>query len=164
MNEYDDKLVDFIKQNSINAEHLVFQTSCHSVEEAAASANTSVDNFVKNVCIINETNNELIVCIVPGTKRLDIKKLALLIGTKKLRFATTEEILSKTGYPMGGTPSFGYSARFFIDNEVLTKEIVYSGGGSQNSLTKISPLEMICPFGHHSLKAVVSLGPKGKVV
>ncbi len=143
MNEYDQKLVEFIKSNGINAEHLVFQTSCHSVEEAAVSANANVDQFVKNVCIINETTNELIVCIVPGPKRLDIKKLALLVGTKKLRFATADEILGNTGYPMGGTPSFGYSAKFFIDSEVLTKEIVYSGGGSPIALTKVSPLEMI---------------------
>jgi prolyl-tRNA editing enzyme YbaK/EbsC (Cys-tRNA(Pro) deacylase) len=143
MNEYEQKLVEFIKRNSVNAEHLVFQTSCHSVEEAAISAHAKPEDFVKNVCIINETNNELIVCIVPGTKKLDVKKLTTLIGTKKLRFATAEEILQKTGYPMGGTPSLGYSAKFFIDNEVLTKEVVYSGGGSQNSLTKISPQEMI---------------------
>lgn len=145
MNEYE-KLVDFIGQNNINAEHLIFQTSCHSVEEAALSANATPDQFVKNVCIINEANgNELIVCIVPGNKRLDMKKLAVIIGVpiKKLRFAISDEILQKTGYPMGGTPSFGYPARFFIDNGVLTKTIVYSGGGSQNALTKISPLEII---------------------
>ena len=67
----------------------------------------------------------------------------MLAGTRKLRMANANEILEKTNYPMGGTPSFGYNAKFFIDNEVLTKQVVYSGGGSQNSLTKISPSEMI---------------------
>ena len=143
MNEYEQKLLEFIKQNNVKAEHLVFETSCHSVEEAAASANAKPEDFVKNVCVINESNNELIVCIVPGHKRLDLKKLAALVGSKKLRLANANEILEKTGYPMGGTPSFGYSARFFIDNEVFTKEIVYSGGGSQNALTKTSPNEIV---------------------
>ncbi len=143
MNSYEQKLNEFIKKNNIQAEQLIFKTSCHSVEEAAASANASAEEFVKNVCIINELNNELIVCIVPGNKRLDMKKLAELIGTKKLRFATPEEILEKTGYPMGGTPSLGYLARFFIDNAVLAKGTVYSGGGSQNALTRISPLEIL---------------------
>ncbi|MFH1785752.1 MAG: YbaK/EbsC family protein [Candidatus Micrarchaeota archaeon] len=143
MNEYESKLVNYITNNNITAEHLVFQTSCHSVEEAAASANATPEDFVKNVCIINETDNSLIVCIVPGHKKLDLKKLALKIETKKLRFANAEEILQKTGYPMGGTPSFGYAAIFFIDTSVMTKTIVYSGGGSQNALTKIAPLEII---------------------
>ena len=143
MTEYEQKLVDFINKNKIRAEHLIFETSCHSVEEAAASANAKPEDFVKNVCVMNESNGELIVAIVPGHKRLDLKKLAALVGSKKLRLANAQEILEKTGYPMGGTPSFGYTARFFIDNEVFTKNIVYSGGGSQNSLTKISPLEII---------------------
>ncbi len=143
MNQYDQKLVDFIKKNNIKVEHLIFETSCHSVEEAAASANAKPEDFVKNVCIINEVKDELIVCIVPGNKRLDMKKLAALVGTKKLRMANADEILEKTGYPMGGTPSFSYSANFFIDNEVFVKQVVYSGGGSQNSLTKVSPSEMI---------------------
>ena len=93
MNNYEKKLVEFIHKNHINAEHLVFQTSCHSVEEAASSANASPEDFVKNVCIINETDNFLIVCIIPGHKKLDLKKLAAKVGTKKLRFATAEEIL-----------------------------------------------------------------------
>ena len=143
MNQYEQRLAEFIKNNQINAQHLIFETSCHSVEEAAASANAKPEDFVKNVCVINELNNQLIVAIVPGNKRLDMKKLAILIGSKKIRLAKADEIIEKTGYPMGGTPSFGYSAKFFIDNEVLTKEMVYSGGGSQNALTKVSPSEII---------------------
>ena len=143
MNQYEQKLLEFISKNKIKAEHLVFQTSCHSVEEAAVSANAKPEDFVKNVCVMNESNGEFIVAIVPGHKRLDLKKLAALVGSKKLRLANAQEILEKTGYPMGGTPSFGYNARFFIDDESFAKEIVYSGGGSQNALTKVSPLEMI---------------------
>ncbi|MEW6035945.1 MAG: YbaK/EbsC family protein [Candidatus Micrarchaeota archaeon] len=143
MDGYEAKMVRFIADNRIKAEHLVFETSCHSVEEAADSANAKPQDFVKNVCIIDETTDELVVAIVPGHKRLDTKKLTPLIGTRRFRFATAQEILEKTGYPMGGTPSFGYKARFFIDSEVLAKDVVYSGGGSQNSLTKISPSEML---------------------
>lgn len=39
MDQYERKLMEFINKNKIQAEHLIFQTSCHSVEEAAASAN-----------------------------------------------------------------------------------------------------------------------------
>jgi prolyl-tRNA editing enzyme YbaK/EbsC (Cys-tRNA(Pro) deacylase) len=119
MNEYETKLSEFITQNRIDAKHLIFTTSCHSVQEAAVSANAKPEDFVKNVCVINETNNSLIVSIIPGTGKLDLKKLAVLVGTKKLKLANPNEILEKTGYPVGGTPSFGYSARFFIDNSVF---------------------------------------------
>mgnify|MGYP001565080879 CR=1 FL=1 len=143
MNEYNQKLIDYIKVNNVQAEHLVFQTSCHSVQEAAVTANAKVEDFVKNVCVINEESGKLIVCIIGGNKKLDLRKLADILRTRKLRLARSDEVLEKTGYPAGGTPSFGYWTTFFIDKEVLEKEIVYSGGGSTNALTKISPKEII---------------------
>lgn len=141
MNPYEEKLFTFISSNKIQAELLVFQTSCHSVEEAATSAKASIDQFIKNICTIDETDN-LIVSIIPGASKLDLKKVSTLVGSK-VRFAKFDEILAKSGYPAGGTPSFGYSARFFIDRAVLEKEIVYSGGGSTNALTKVCPKEVM---------------------
>ncbi len=141
MNQYEQKLAVFISTNKINAEFLVFETSCHSVKEAAASANASPDDFVKNICTI-DANSELIVSIIPGKAKLDLKKVSALVGSK-VRFATSDEILAKTGYPAGGTPSFGYPARFFIDPAALVKPMVYSGGGSPNALTKVTPTEII---------------------
>ena len=61
---------------------------------------------------------------------------------KKRREKHLEEILKKTGYPCGGTPSFGYNAEFLIDPKVMEKEIVYTGGGSENSLVKILTKEL----------------------
>ena len=39
-------------------------------------------------------------------------------------------------------PSFGYNAIFLIDPKVMEVEKIYSGGGSTNSLVKISPQEL----------------------
>ncbi|MBI5223807.1 YbaK/EbsC family protein [Candidatus Micrarchaeota archaeon] len=141
MNEYELKLSNFINSTNVQAQLLVFQTSCHSVAEAAASANASADDFVKNICTIDESGN-LVVSIIPGVSKLDLKKVSAIVGSK-VRFARPDEILAKTGYPAGGTPSFGYSALFLIDPLVLQKEIVYSGGGSQTALTRVAPKEIL---------------------
>lgn len=51
---------------------------------------------------------------------------------------TPEEILKNTGYHCGEVPSFGYEGIFFIDSKGMEREDVYTGGGSSNSLVKIS--------------------------
>lgn len=135
--DYSQKLQSFIDTHSIDASLLVFSTSCHSVSEAAQSANASVDEFVKNICTIDEGKN-LVVSIIRGKDKLDLKKVSQIVGSK-VRFADSDEILEKTGYPAGGTPSFGYPALFLIDPLVMKKSMVYSGGGSQNALTKFDP-------------------------
>ncbi len=141
MNPYEEKLKQLIKENGIRAEHLSFQQSCHSVEEAAKAANAPVSAFVKNICMIDAQGN-LIVAIVKGEDRASTSRVAAALGIERPRTATPDEILEKTGYPCGGTPSFGYPAKFLIDEKVMEMGEVYSGGGSENSLTRLSAAEM----------------------
>jgi len=141
MNEYEEKLKQYIRQQRIKAEHLSFTHSCHSVEEAAQTANANSDDFVKNICLIDGDNN-LIVAIVKGEDRVSTTNVGKALNIETPRIARPEEILIKTGYPCGGTPSFGYGAIFLIDPRVMEKEVVYSGGGSENSLVKIASVEL----------------------
>jgi Cys-tRNA(Pro)/Cys-tRNA(Cys) deacylase len=141
MDYYEDKLREYMTDKSIEAEHLSFSQSCHSVNDAAKAAGAPVDDFVKNICLIDVKGNP-IVAIVMGEDRVSMTKVGNVLGLDKPRTMTPEEILEKTGYPCGGTPSFGYEAIFLIDEKVMAKGFVYTGGGSQNSLVKISPKEM----------------------
>lgn len=141
MDEFESKLSTFIHSKEIPAAHLFFQDSCHSVEEAAKAANTSADNFVKNICLI-DSDNRLIVAIVKGRDRASTSKIGRSLDIEQPRTATPEEIIEKTGYPCGGVPSFGYEARFLIDSRVMEMESVYTGGGSEHSLVKITPMAL----------------------
>jgi len=130
MNEFEEKIKKFIQDNNIEAEHLSFKQSCHSVEEAARAANVTREDFIKNICLIDSQGN-LIVAIVKGEDKASMKRVAKALNIEKPRLATPEEILEKTGYPCGGVSSFGYQAKFLIDPRVMEKEIVYTGGGSE---------------------------------
>ena len=141
MNEFEEKIKKFIQDNNIEAEHLSFKQSCHSVEEAARAANITREDFIKNICLIDSQGN-LIVAIVKGEDKASMKRVAKALNIEKPRLATPEEILEKTGYPCGGVSSFGYQAKFLIDPRVMEKEIVYTGGGSETSLIKIPTKEL----------------------
>ncbi len=147
MNPYEEKLKGYMRMHAINGEHLVFQQSCHSVKEAALAVNGKEDEFVKNICMVGQ-NGELIVAIVKGEDRASTTNVAKVLGlSERPRTATPDEILEKTGYPCGGTPSFGYHALFLVDERVMEKEIVYSGGGSETSLVKIATKELVLANG-----------------
>jgi Cys-tRNA(Pro)/Cys-tRNA(Cys) deacylase len=142
MNDYEEKLKRFIEENRIRAEHLSFKESCHSVAEAAEAVRAPVQEFVKNICMIDSHGN-LIVAIVKGEDRASTSRVAKALDIEPPRIANADEILSKTGYPVGGTPSFGYSAKFLVDPRVMEKELVYSGGGSETSLVRIASVELL---------------------
>ena len=141
MNQYEEKLKKFLHENNIQGEHLIFNQSCHTVEEAAKAVNANPDDCVKNICLI-DSKGQLIVAIVKGEDRVSTKRVGKILNIERPRIATPEEILEKTGYPCGGTPSFGYHAIFLIDPKVMEKDIVYTSGGSENSLLKINTKDL----------------------
>ena len=90
-----------------------------------------------------DSNDQLIVAIVKGEDNASTSRVAKALTIERPRLATPEEILQKTGYPCGGTPSFGFDAIFLIDPRVMEKETIYTGGGSEQSLVKINTSELL---------------------
>ncbi len=61
-------------------------------KEAVATVNGSIEDFVKNICMIN-SNGQLIVAIVKGEDRVSTKRVAKALKIEILKVATPEEIL-----------------------------------------------------------------------
>ena len=141
MNQYEYRLEEFLHKNNVQAEHLRFDYSCHSVEDAAKAANASAQDIVKNICLVTPENG-LVVAIVKGEDRASTKRVRKALNDVEVRTATPEEILEKTGYPCGGVPSFGFLATFLIDPKVMERDLIYTGGGSEFSLVKIAAKEL----------------------
>jgi len=139
---FEDSLRHYMRQHQIQATHLSFDVPCHSVAEAAAAVRAAHTDFVKNICMIGE-DGRLIVAIVKGEDRASSKRVGQALGIAPPRLAAPDEIEALSGYPCGGTPSFGYSAVFLVDPLVLENEVVYTGGGSETSLVRIAPQELL---------------------
>ncbi len=142
MNIYEQQMSTYLQEQHIQAEHLLFDQPCHSVAEAALAVDASPQELVKNICLL-DSDGQLITAIVKGEDRVSISRIAKTLQREALRLATPAEILEKTGYPCGGTPSFGYRAMFLVDSKVVEREIVFTGGGSETSLIKIRTEELV---------------------
>jgi len=132
-----------IARNGWQVEHLTFDQSTHSVAEAVAVLGVTAQDLVKNICLITP-DDRLVVAIVRGEDRVSPALVAEALGLEgKPRLASAEEILARTGYPMGGTPSFGFDALFVMDEHAFEKPVVYTGGGSPSALARANPYELL---------------------
>ena len=139
---YERKLRQAVRELGIRCNHLVFEESCASVTEAAAAAGAGPDEFIKSVCLKGK-DGSLLVAIVHGPDRIDLDKVGKVLGVRRPRLAGPAWAEEKSGYPAGGTPPFGFEARFIIDCKVLSFEEVYCGGGSRRSLLRIRPASIL---------------------
>jgi len=139
---YHNKVNQWLESYDIKFKHMIFDKSCHSVEEAVISSGEPIEFIVKSICMIDDNNN-LIVAIVSGNDRASTSRVVKALNIDKPRVAHLNEVLEKTGFPAGGVPSFSYNAIFVVDSKVSEKEYVLTGGGSEFSLIKIRVLDLI---------------------
>jgi prolyl-tRNA editing enzyme YbaK/EbsC (Cys-tRNA(Pro) deacylase) len=142
MREYEEKLKRIIEEHGIDAEHLSFDKYCRTVAEAARAVGAEPEVFVKSICMV-DGDGGVIVAIVKGEDRTSTSRVARALGIERARVASPDEILGLTGFPVGGTPGFGFDARFLVDPRVLEKERVYLGGGSECALVNMPTRELV---------------------
>jgi len=137
MNEYEEKLKAYIRRHNIGGEHLSFKQSCHTVKEAARAADADIEDFVKNICMI-DAQGSFIVAIVKGEDRASTSRVGKALGIDRPRIAEPEEILEKTGYPCGGVPP-GWTVITYEEKLVKLEDYLEEQGYS----TTVLEVEMI---------------------
>lgn len=63
--------------------------------------------MTKNL-IAKTSEGEYVLVIIPGDKRVDLGRLAKVIGVINVKLASPKEAEEVSGYPPGGTPSVGF--------------------------------------------------------
>src|SRR6266487_4622305 len=114
MDSYEEKLRTFIREHAIQAEHLFFDQSCHSVAEAARVVNASPEEIVKSICLVDAGGSAIIV-ILKGEDRVSISRVAGARAIKPPRLATARGRLGRSGCPCGGTRSGYEKATYRIE-------------------------------------------------
>jgi Cys-tRNA(Pro)/Cys-tRNA(Cys) deacylase len=140
--EYELKLLAVAAELGVECEHLVYDGSCASVGEAAKTAGARSVEIIKSVCL-RAKDGTLVVAVVRGPDRIDLDKVGRILGIRRPRLAAPEWAEGKSGYPAGGTPPFGFDARFVVDRDVLDLEEAYCGGGSRRSLLRLCPGDIL---------------------
>ena len=86
--------------------------------------------------MIFKVDDKYVQCIVPAHKIVDAKKIKKLLGVKKVKLASAEEVLRVTDCEIGSVPPFGnlFNLPVYCDPE-LAEEIDFNAGLHDTSIT-----------------------------
>jgi Ala-tRNA(Pro) deacylase len=113
-------------------EHAPVRTS----EEAARVRGTRLEQGAK--ALVVRADECFVHCVLPASRRADNAALRGLVGTRKLRFATREELLALTGCEPGAVPPFGnlFGLPVLLDEALCANEhVVFNAGSPSTSIT-----------------------------
>ena len=109
----------------------------------AAALKVSEAETVKSLVLVTK-EKQMVVLVLPGDKKVDWKKAAAGIGTKKVAFAKPEEVLEKVGCEVGCVPPFGQLTELpiFMDPDIAKKEHVYFNPGVHHKSYKVKSWDL----------------------
>lgn len=132
--------MDAVPDLDIDIHH--FPEGTKTAEDAAAAIGVHTSAIVKSLVfvLVTQWEEEPIVALVPGDRRLDTDKLANFVGADICRRATLDEVKEATGYTAGGTPPFGHTQelRVFADRDLKRNDPVWAAGGTPSTVFPIS--------------------------
>ena len=149
---YEEKLKAFMKEKGIDGEHLTFSRSCHSVAEAAAAAGVTPEDFVKSICMV-DGEGRLIVGIVKGEDRASTSRGGESPEGERGPDGYARGSLWKDGIPLWRHAFLWLSLRVFESIRRSWRWSLFTWeGGSESSLVKIKPSEIIKGNGGEVLR------------
>lgn len=136
-------LKQFLDNHKVWHQFVIKSETIHTVD-AANVTGIELHKVTKNLVSITDTG-EYILLIVPGDSKVNLKKVAKILGVKKVKLVPFSDAENISGYPPGGTPSIGHKTqmRAIIEKKLMDFETVYCGGGSRDKLLEIRVQDII---------------------
>jgi len=131
------KVIEFLESKGIpfeKLEHIPVTTS----DAASGARGSRLAQGAK--ALIVKADEQYYHLIISAAERIDNKKLRKILGTRRVRFANSEELQKLTGCQPGAVPPFGnlFGLPVFMDNALLNEEIVYFNCGSHTVSLRMS--------------------------
>jgi prolyl-tRNA editing enzyme YbaK/EbsC (Cys-tRNA(Pro) deacylase) len=135
---------DAAERKGVTLEIHQFDESTHTAEDAARTVGADLGQIVKSLVFVapgQDGGLDPILCLVSGPNRVDLARLAAVLGEQDLRRATAREAQELTGFTIGGIPPFGHGrpVRTVMDPALTRYPVVWAAAGTQTAVFPVPP-------------------------
>ena len=117
--------------------------STRTAQDAADAVGCEVAQIAKSLVFATD-DGELVLAITSGSNRVDIQRLADLVG-EPVGMANPNAVREQTGFAIGGVPPVGLAApvEVFVDEDLLRHETIWAAAGTPRSVFAIDPARLV---------------------
>jgi prolyl-tRNA editing enzyme YbaK/EbsC (Cys-tRNA(Pro) deacylase) len=140
-------VVEAAARKGVTLEVTVFDESTHTAAEAAAAVGAEIGQIVKSLVFVAPREGaapEPILCLVAGSNRVDLARLAAVTGERDIRRATAREARELTGFSIGGIPPIGHdrAIRAVMDPDLGQFPVVWAAAGRPTAVFPVTPASL----------------------
>jgi prolyl-tRNA editing enzyme YbaK/EbsC (Cys-tRNA(Pro) deacylase) len=130
----------------------VFPEGTHTAEDAARAVGAEIGQIVKSLVFVASSEaRKPILCLVSGPNRVDLARLAAVVGEPDVRRATAAEAKELTGFTIGGIPPIGHggSLRVIMDPDLGRYQTVWAAAGTATAVFPVTPRTLLMLANAH---------------
>jgi prolyl-tRNA editing enzyme YbaK/EbsC (Cys-tRNA(Pro) deacylase) len=133
----DERFVEQARARGIEVQVSTFPDGTRTAADAAASIGCTVAQIAKSIVLV--ADDRAVIAITAGDNRVDVRRVAAVLGAEQVRMAKADEAREATGYAIGGVPPFGYPAPLtaLFDRDLLRFDVVYAAAGTPDAVFPI---------------------------
>ncbi|MFX1508342.1 MAG: aminoacyl-tRNA deacylase [Promethearchaeota archaeon] len=139
------RLQEYINNEQLSAKIISLKTSTKTVEESVKALGCKMEEIIKSIIIVTNTN-EFYLVILQGNRKIKTKKVKKLLNVKDIKLASPNQVKKETGYKVGDVPPISINLPVILDELVLKvpkSSKLYGGGGASSKLLAISVDELL---------------------
>ncbi|HXG26612.1 MAG TPA: YbaK/EbsC family protein [Candidatus Binatia bacterium] len=138
------RVLDAAARKGVTLDVVTFPETTHTAADAARVVGAEIGQIVKSLVFVVTTEDgelEPVICLVSGANRVDMGRLAAVVGRRDVRRATAKEADELTGFTIGGIPPFGHTrrARVIQDPDLGRYTQVWAAAGLPTAVFPIAP-------------------------
>ncbi|MBI2440356.1 MAG: YbaK/EbsC family protein [Lentisphaerae bacterium] len=142
MGSPEENILNLLKERQIPHEVLE-HPPVYTNAAMAEALGVALGETVKNI-MLETSEGEIILVVLPGDQRFDAKRLSTKAETKRVSFAKPDKVKEFAGCEVGCVPPFGHvkSVRVFLDPALLAKGQVYFNPASHTRSVRLAAADL----------------------
>ncbi len=118
------------------------ETAARTSQEAADALGVVVGQIAKSVIFRRRDDNQAVLVITSGDRRVDEKKVGAIIGA--LARAEAAFVKARTGFAIGGVAPLAHAVPplTLIDRELFRFDEIWAAAGHPNGVFRLAPSEL----------------------
>ncbi len=137
-------MVDAAARKGVELQIVILDATTHTADDAARALGVELGQIVKSLVFVAprpEAGHEPVLCLVAGTNRVDVARLAAVVGEPGIRRASAREARDLTGFSIGGIPPLGHphAVRVVMDPELARFREIWAAAGVDRAVFPVTP-------------------------
>lgn len=138
--------INLLKKKGISFDVLSYQHEPSQQQfglEAVEKLNLPAEQVFKTL-VLEDTEHQLLVAIVPVSQQVNLKMLAKAACVKKVQMAPQQKVENTTGYILGGVSPLGQKKRLmtFLHQSASDFKKIYVSAGKRGLEISIDPVDL----------------------